>query len=671
MKTSSWRWALPFLLLCFAGCECDRTVVVGLPDVLGQDGATSLADAGDASVPTAVDGGDAGTPVEDGGTRDGGSADAGPACQTGSCPVGKTCEAGVCVACTEATCPGVGRCSKDGWCWWRPLPLGNGLFGVYGFASNDVWAVGDTMIQHFDGVRWTVSYSGTHQLRAVWGAAPDDVWVAGDKVLLRWDGQTWKPFAAPPALWNQVWELHALSGRAANDIWASGYPNAVIHWDGSQWTRLTSSGLGSWVPAIWASGPNEAYAVTNAAATSGSSNIVKWTGTAWSTVHGPTDRELRAIHGSSPSNIWASGWNGILRHFDGSSWADVASGTTEDLVGLGVVSSSEAWVAGSAGAVLRWQGSAWAPVSAGSARSYSAAWIQSATEGWFVGPGGTLVRLTAGGPQVTREGGGRDLYATWASGPNDVWAGGHGEAMWHWDGSAWTEVENRFNTGTSSVQLWDLWGSAANDLWAVSTAGINHWDGSAWKKSNVTSGIFMDAHGSAADDVWAVGNAGTWRFNGVSWSQQSSTVYAAVHAFAKSNAWACNGTLDQWNGTTWTQRATLGGGHCLGLWASGPDDLWVAGYGSSANRRTLWRWNGATLEDRTPPELQSAFLRSVFGFGPNDVYVAGDDGVLAHWDGSAWTVQWAETLTWYFDLFGVGNQLWVVGLDGAILRRSR
>jgi hypothetical protein len=34
-------------------------------------------------------------------------------------------------------------CSTNNWCWYTPLPQGNSLRGLWGAASDDVWAVGD------------------------------------------------------------------------------------------------------------------------------------------------------------------------------------------------------------------------------------------------------------------------------------------------------------------------------------------------------------------------------------------------------------------------------------------------------------------------------------------------------------------------------------------------
>ncbi|MBK6535930.1 MAG: hypothetical protein IPF99_42285 [Deltaproteobacteria bacterium] len=56
------------------------------------------------------------------------------------------------------------------------------LYGVWGAAPNDVWAVGEGgTILHWDGARWSsIPSNTTATLRSVWGASAGDVWAVGD-----------------------------------------------------------------------------------------------------------------------------------------------------------------------------------------------------------------------------------------------------------------------------------------------------------------------------------------------------------------------------------------------------------------------------------------------------------------------------------------------------------
>jgi len=52
--------------------------------------------------------------------------------------------------------------SSSGWGWQNPLPQGNGLLGVWGSSSSNVFAVGDGgTILHYNGSAWGSMTSGT------------------------------------------------------------------------------------------------------------------------------------------------------------------------------------------------------------------------------------------------------------------------------------------------------------------------------------------------------------------------------------------------------------------------------------------------------------------------------------------------------------------------------
>ncbi len=63
------------------------------------------------------------------------------------------------------------------------MPSGtvNGLEGVWGTASNDVWAVGAAgTLLHYNGVAWSTVLSGTaSNLNSIWGTAANNIFAVG------------------------------------------------------------------------------------------------------------------------------------------------------------------------------------------------------------------------------------------------------------------------------------------------------------------------------------------------------------------------------------------------------------------------------------------------------------------------------------------------------------
>ncbi len=152
---------------------------------------------------------------------------------------------------------------------WSSTPTHGFMNAFASLSPDDVWAVGEngstqrTVIEHWDGSAWTVVPSpspgenyGTF-LQSATAVSPDDVWAVGETgyptadfgetVIEHWDGQEWSvvPSPSPGKQWNF---LGAVSADSTGEAWASGtFSNSpgldlaktlLLHWDGTEWTRL-------------------------------------------------------------------------------------------------------------------------------------------------------------------------------------------------------------------------------------------------------------------------------------------------------------------------------------------------------------------------------------------------------------------------------------------------
>jgi hypothetical protein len=69
---------------------------------------------------------------------------------------------------------------------WTPLtlPVYANWVKLWGFASNDIWLVGNDrggVVAHWDGTSWQFSRTGFPYLLGVWGPNPDEIWVFGQR----------------------------------------------------------------------------------------------------------------------------------------------------------------------------------------------------------------------------------------------------------------------------------------------------------------------------------------------------------------------------------------------------------------------------------------------------------------------------------------------------------
>jgi hypothetical protein len=326
---------------------------------------------------------------------------------------------------------------------------------------------------------------GSVNNNTLWGVAvlsPCNAWAVGDydpgqTLIVHWDGASWTQVPSPdPGTPSRLFGVHALS---ASNVWAVGEyfdgsidKTLIVHWDGSAWTQVPS--------------PNAS---------------------------GATQNVLKAVRGSSATNVWAVGYfvnsnnvdQTLILHWNGTSWKQVPSpdpsgpALDQELTSVASSSAQDAWAVGfyytglDKSMILHWNGSSWKQVTSPNPGS----------QGTF-------------------------LYGVRSTSASNAWAVGsafNGTAdktlIAHWDGSAWTQVKTPNPGGaTQNNDLNAVAATTATDAWAVGEYGTGtgtrtlalHWDGSAW--TQVTT---PDLGGSSIDDsltavgastagsVWAVG----------------------------------------------------------------------------------------------------------------------------------------------------------------------
>jgi hypothetical protein len=242
------------------------------------------------------------------------------------------------------------------------------LTGVAALATSDVWAVGavvnpqaqryETLIEHWNGTAWSRVpgpnlSSGNNELLAIAAASPTDIWAAGfyrltnaadshrQTLVEHWDGVRWtvEPSPSDPSVDSTLFGISAASPSA---VWAVGsVANAA---NGAERTltlrRSVSNGSGSWLVvsspsvvgpqgtggdnllfAVTMASPNDIWAVgavgdTLADPTTGTTPIysplaLHWDGISWSLTRQPawgiSDAEWDGIASFGAGSFWAAG----------------------------------------------------------------------------------------------------------------------------------------------------------------------------------------------------------------------------------------------------------------------------------------------------------------------------------------------------------------------------
>jgi len=296
----------------------------------------------------------------------------------------------------------------------------NELRGVSAAADNDAWAVGTvyadntftksrTLIEHWDGTRWSVVKSpninaSINILEAVAAVTANDVWAVGigitgfstTPLIEHWNGIAWSIVA------NRGTTVGGLGGVAvvsANDVWAVGTGRAgdedstlILHWNGAAWSLVPSPNVGPEVDnglaAVTAIASDDVWAVGTQQPTSLTAPhtlTLHWDGTAWSIVPSANTRQtsgnhLLAVAAVASDDVWATGFTpsiALAEHWDGNSWSLVSTplitgASSPSVSGAVALANGDVWAVGqffqnsqsrSRTLTELWNGSSWSVVS--------------------------------------------------------------------------------------------------------------------------------------------------------------------------------------------------------------------------------------------------------------------------------------------------------------------
>jgi len=149
----------------------------------------------------------------------------------------------------------------------------------------------------------------------LWASKSDDVWFVGGRAILHWNGRALT--AVPPGPWLETFaELTSVWGSDAGDVWIAAHGSngvKVARWDGTIWQAVASFQF-NWPRRMQSDDPG-----------------VNPTARPWPF----RDSWQVALWGTSASDVWLAGPNGVVLRFDGRRWQRVATPTRHPLFGLG------------------------------------------------------------------------------------------------------------------------------------------------------------------------------------------------------------------------------------------------------------------------------------------------------------------------------------------------
>jgi photosystem II stability/assembly factor-like uncharacterized protein len=236
-----------------------------------------------------------------------------------------------------------------------------------------------------------------------------------------------------------------------------------------------------------------------------------------------------------------------------------------------------------------------------------------------------------------------DLNAVWGTDANNVFAVGESGVILRYQGQGldWVDTKQASATGLDKT-LTAIWGKPGS-IWAVGYHGIVQWNGSSWSKQDA-----YDAEGTSSTklSLTAVHGAGNQVYAVGSETNQGRHVLRF------------NSSTQVWDDVPGADLSF----NPVDLWVTDAGEIFVIG----ADASHVKHFDGSSWSEQNLDG--STKLRAIWGTADGKrLFGVGARGVLATYDGSAWTVNEQGRLDFEaYDIWGLGaNDLFVVGSSGS------
>lgn len=301
--------------------------------------------------------------------------------------------------------------------------------------------------------------------------------------------------------------LRGVAMDSSGEGWAvgtiSGRPNGLmLHLAHGHWMVVPNPiGLDKMADlyAVTMLSPEEGWAVGAAQAPLAAPNttqprgvILRYRAGGWTIAPVPASGVLRAIAARSASDVWATGDQGTVLHFDGSQWTAVATPPDYRATTFSAVSAPAGggvWIAGNS-VILRYDGTDWtqeeiaAPAMPG--LNITSLALQSGSEGWATGgvngsTHGFILHDVSGRWLLDTEA--DEMLASVTFSNANGWAVGANGTIYRYTQGTWTPTASSSHAPLLSVSL-----VSTHEAWAVGAGGmLLHYDDGSWQtERNVT-----------------------------------------------------------------------------------------------------------------------------------------------------------------------------------------
>ncbi len=208
----------------------------------------------------------------------------------------------------------------------------------------------------------------------------------------------------------------------------------------------------------------------------------------------------------------------------------------------------------------------------------------------------------------------------WVFAPGDIWLAAG--SIFHWTGNL-AELSYSRNIGTSET-VEKLWANSPDDIYGVGNVGlIVHYTGQGWQQ--IYTGLNLPVQ-----DIWGAIDPKTGEMDIL--APASEKYYSNEKKLLKIDSKTKRISLIDW---PYPNR------RIHSVWFKNFSSFWICGAGVFVNRYNNWK------EFTVLPLI---FTNRIRGRDSNDIFVAGDFGMVAHYNGLSWKIYLEVNLPLYESL---------------------
>jgi hypothetical protein len=219
---------------------------------------------------------------------------------------------------------------------------------------------------------------------------------------------------------------------------------------------------------------------------------------------------------------------------------------------------------------------------------------------WAAGRNGAIWRRTTNGTWTrTWLPIDEDLVAIHGLDHEHVWVASMYGHAFRWDGATWSS----FDAGVYPTMTYGVWASSEDDVWISGANYVRRWDGKTWHA------IGCSSEGSSRYRVWGAGGDDVWI--------ASDTRPGILRADRKTDY----------------AKGVEGESIFFGIadvHGTSKDDVWFVG------PNDLVHYDGKTFRSYTDTDLAMFPFTRIRAFARDEVWLLGNGGALARFDGSVW-----------------------------------